>query len=170
MGVTLKLRYKIGSGAVLLLTVFLYGRCSKTKPINSNPLPQDDLVRITIDPDKHHVRIEQPKKKTIDTFLPDRQSTFEVKTDGTVKVSVSQWGFEHHFFFGVTGSDAFRLTGGLDLFYWKKGDIGVGVAGKVGNYTPVVFGKISYLVYNNVQLGLTYDNMQHIGGSLTLRI
>lgn len=166
----IKLRYKIVTIIVTLLSVFLYGRCSRPKPIVTSPLPKDVLVRITVDPDKHHVRIEQPTKKTIDTFLPDRQSTFEVKTDGTVKVSSSQWGLEHHFFFGVFMSDEFRLGAGIDGFYWKKLDLGVGVACQVGNHTPVIYGKVSYLVYNSVQLGITYDNMQHVGGSLTIRI
>lgn len=166
----MKLRYKVGGGVALLLSVFLYGRCGRAKPIVAGPLPPDDIVRITVDPDKHHIRIEQPNQKPIDSFLPDRPSTFEVKKDGKVKISSAQWGLEHHFFFGVTMSDFFRPAAGVDGFYWQKLDLGLGVADRIGSYTPVVFAKASYLVYDNLQLGLTYDNLRHVGVGLTVRI
>lgn len=166
----MKLKYKIGGVILILVSVFLYGRCGGPSKIIPGPLPTDNVARITVDPSKHHIRIEQPNKKPVDTFLPDRLSTFEVKKNGFVKVSSAQWGLEHHFFFGVQQSNVFRIAAGLDGFYWKKLDLGLGVADKIGNYTPVVFLKASYLVYDNLQLGLTFDNMQYVGGSLTLRI
>lgn len=167
----IKLRWK------LLLTAILWGwfywMYKQAKGLDNPPstlLPKNDIVRITVDPDKHHLRIEQPNRKLVDTFLPDRASTFEVKTDGTLKVTSSQFGFERHFFLGVFGSEFLRFGGGLDFFYWKRIDVGIGAAINTTLNHPIAFGKIGYVIYDNVSLGIMYDSTQHVGAALTIRI
>lgn len=161
--------FLIGSG-VLALCLYVRSCTKAQEEIKHSPLAEHVLTRITVDPEHHHLRIQSRVGKPIDTFLPDHSSTFEVSDTGAVKITSAQWGFEHHFFFGVTMSDFFRPAAGVDLFYFKKLDLGIGVADRIGNYTPVIFAKGSYLIYDNLQLGLTYDNMRHIGAALTVRI
>lgn len=150
----------------------LYVRsCTRAQmEIKNSPLPVDVVARITVDPDHHHLHIQQRVGKPIDTYLPDRPSTFDIRNDGKVMVASAQWGFEHRFFFGIGMSENFRIAAGMDGFYWKKLDLGLGLADRVGSYTPVVFAKMSYCVYDNLQLGITFDNLQHPGVLLTLRI
>jgi len=171
--VNVKLRYKLLAFMSVLAAVFLWGRCGRSasqNPPQPSVLPKDTVVRVTTDPSKNHVRIEQQGQKTLDMFLPDRPSTFEVKTDGTVRVSSAQYGFERKLFFGVFASEHLRIGAGIDLMYWKKLDLGIGLASQIGNYPPVVFAQVSYVVYDNLRLGLTVDNRQRIGGSLSVRI
>lgn len=161
--------FSIGAGVIALC--FYVRSCTKAQEeIKNSPLPVDVVARITVDPDHHHLHIQQRVGKPIDTYLPDRQSTFDVRSDGKVKVSSPQWGLEHKFFFGVGMSDHFRIAAGIDGIYFKRFDLGLGVADRIGNYTPVIFVKTSYCLYDNLQLGVTYDNMRRVGMSFTVRI
>lgn len=159
------------SGCGVLLLCLHVHSCTKSQmEIKNSPLPKEDLVRITVEPDKHYLRIEQRAGRPIDAYLPDRPSTFEIRENGSVKITSAQYGFEHKFFGGVQISNVFRVGVGMDAWYWKRLDIGFGVAGQIGNHPPVVFLKTSYVVYNNIQVGVTFDNTQQIGALLTLRI
>lgn len=168
----IKLHWKGFSIGAAIVAFGLYVRgCTKAQmEIKNSPLPVDIVARISADPGNHHLHIQPRVGKAIDTYLPDRPSTFDVHSDGKVTVSSAQWGFEHRFFFGVGMSDHFRLAAGMDGLYLKRFDLGLGLADRIGNYTPVVFAKASYCVYHDIQLGMTYDNLQHIGLNLTLRI
>ncbi len=161
--------FLLGIG-MLALMLHVHSCTKAQEEIKNSPLPVDTIARITVDPEHHHLRVQQRVGKPIDTYLPDRPSTFEIKTTGEIKVSSAQWGLEHRFFFGAFVSEAFRIGAGIDCFYWNKLDLGVGVADRIGNYTPVVFAKVGYIVYSNAQVSLTYDNLGHVGAGISLRI
>lgn len=169
----MKLRYKIALVVTVLAGVFLWGRRSKTSshtvPKPATVLPKNDTEQIIVDPVHHSLVIVKPSGKRVLT-LPDRQSTIDIRTDGTVNVTSLQWGLEHGFFFGVQGSDAFRIAAGMDGFYYKKLDLGIGLADQIGGHAPIIFAKLSYNFYDNMQVGVTYGNDRLIGGSITVRL
>lgn len=165
-----KLRYKVLSIALILGAVFLWGRCGR-KPSSQIPtvLPPNDKEQIIVDPVKHRLTVVQSTGiKVIN--LPDHPSVIDIHKDGSVVVTAPQYGFEHRFFLGGMVSDQGRFAVGMDLFYWKKLDLGLGGACQVGMHTPVAFLGVSYTIYDNLRIGLTYDNNQRIGGMLTVRI
>lgn len=112
--------------------------------------------KIVVNPDKHTLDIITANK--VDhLFLPDRPSSIEINKNGTINVTSKQWGTELHAFIGLQASDAFRVAAGADLFYYKKLDLGLGVAGEIGNHTPIAFTGISYTVWGNLRAGMTFD-------------
>lgn len=166
-------RYKVGLVVFVLGSVFALGRCGgrSTGPKATLPavLPSNDKEQIIVDPSRHRLTIVRPDKTQVLT-LPDHPSVIDIHKDGSVYVTSPQFGFERRFFAGLQGSDAFRVAAGIDGVYWKRLDVGVGVAGQIGSYTPIVFAQVSYNVYGNIRAALTYDNRRHIGGSLTVRL
>jgi hypothetical protein len=168
----LKLRYQVGIIIFTLAVVFLCGRCGKIAVRNPHQpiaLPNNETERITVDPDSHTITIQTPNGIRTET-LPDRKSIFDVSNNGTVKVTSAQMGFEHHPFIGWQVSNQGRLCVGADLWYFKKLDLGIGVASKLGEGTPVALAKLSYNFWSNCQMALTYDTGAHIGGMLSVRI
>lgn len=132
-------------------------------------LPANDLEQIQVNPDTHQLTIRTSRGlKTI--TLPDRTSTIDIQKDGAVKVTSPQFGFEHHMFIGLLGSDQARLGAGIDGFYWKRLDIGVGIADQVGMYTPVVFAKATYTIKGSLQAGIVYQTNRYVGGILSVRV
>jgi hypothetical protein len=132
-------------------------------------LPSNDNEQITVDPSTHQLVILRPGQRIVET-LPDRASTIDIRKDGQVIVTSKQFGFEHHLFVGLLGSDHLRVGTGLDGFYWKRLDIGVGIADQVGAYTPIGFAKVTYNIKGNMQLGLVYQTNKYIGGVLAVRV
>ena len=170
----MKLRYKIGLVLVILGITFGLGRCKRTEtsgPKSSVPavLPSSDIEQLLVDPETHQLTI-LTKTGTQTVILPDRTSTIDVLKGGVVKVTSPQMGLEHHLFVGVTASDHVRLATGIDGFYYKKLDIGIGIADQAGMYTPVAFVKATYNIKGNMQLGIVYQSNQYIGGVLAVRV
>lgn len=132
-------------------------------------LPKYDKEQIIIDPIKHHLIIVTPTSHQV-LSLPDHPSTIDIRKDGTVKVTSSQFGFEHRLFVGAYGSDRLRVAVGLDAAYFKRLDLGFGVAQALSSSTPVVFGQVSYSVWSNCRVGLAYGTNRFIGGTLTVRL
>jgi hypothetical protein len=165
----MRLRYKLLAALSVLVGVFLYGRCSRSKPKSPISLPAADTEQIIVNPSNHTITIVNAKGKTTET-LPDRPSTIDVLKTGQVKVTSPQLGLEFRPFVGVQMSSAFHIVGGLDLLYFKRLDLGLGFGGEPGNHTPIVFAKVSYNIWSNVGAGVTYDNNQHIGLALTVRL
>ncbi len=170
----MRLRYKLISVGAILAGVFLWGRCSRTKnlsvPVPVNVLPSNDSEQITVNPSTHQLVILRPNGNRIVETLPDRQSTIDIRKDGQVIVTSKQFGFEHHAFIGLLGSDQFRIGAGMDGLYWKKLDLGIGVADRIGAYTPIGFAKLTYTIKGNLQVGVVYQTNQYIGGILAVRI
>ena len=169
----MRLRYKIGGIVIILGSVFLFGRCGgrTTGPKSTLPtvLPPNDIEQISVNPDTHQLVIQTAKGIQTIT-LPDRTSTIDVLKNGTVKVTSPQMGLEHHIFAGAVLSDHARIGIGMDAFYYKKLDIGLGVADQIGSYTPVAFAKVTYNVKGNMQVGIVYQSNQYVGGIVAVRI
>jgi hypothetical protein len=171
----MRLRIKIGLVLAVLGITFGLGRCGRTAangPKSAIPavLPANDSEQITVDPSTHQLIILRPNGKRIVETLPDRPSTIDILKNGTVNVTSKQLGFEYHLFMGLIGSDHVRLGIGMDAFYWKKLDLGIGVADQIGMYPPVAFAKVTYNIKGNLQAGLVYQSNQYIGGVLAVRI
>lgn len=169
----MKLRYKLLLILIVLGTMFGLGRCQRltiSGPKSSVPavLPANDREQILVDPVHHSLIIVKPEGNQTVT-LPDRQSVIDIRKDGSVVVTSKQLGFEHLPFVALTISDTARLGLGVDLAYWKRLDLGLGIACST-NYRPVLFAKVSYTVWDNVSAGLTYDSGRNVGGVLSLRI
>lgn len=156
----MKLRYKLSIGVVVIAGVFLLRNCGQriAKP---GVLRPDTKEQIIIDPRNRRIQIvtENGVKQTT---LPDRPSTIDILKDGTVKVNAPQIGWETSPFIGVGYAlSGGQLLGGVDLAYWKKLDLGVGVA---MNPTYVqdarLFVGVSYCFYSNTSLMLGIDNKQ----------
>lgn len=165
----MKLRYKIGLVLIILGITFGLGRCGRAKPKTPTVLPPNDAEQITVDPSTHQLVILRPGKRIVET-LPDRPSTIDILKNGTVTVTSKQLGFEHHLFMGLLGSDHLRVGAGIDGFYWKKLDVGIGIADQIGMYPPVAFAKVTYNIKGNLQAGLVYQSNQYIGGILAVRV
>lgn len=168
----MKLRYKLMIIAVFLVGIFMWGRHSKKVPTAPNPaavLPKEDKEQILVDPVNHTLIIVKPTGNDILT-LPDHPSTIDIRKDGTVKVTSPQFGWEHRFFFGIQGSRDARLAVGMDAYYFKRLDIGIGVADQLGQHTPILFPHISYNFWSNCRIGVEYGTDRYIGGTLTVRL
>ena len=167
----MRLRYKIGLVVAVLAGMFLWGRCNRpgpSVPKAAAVLPVEDKEQIKVDPVKHTITIQTPTgTKTV--TLPDKVSTIDIRKDGTVKVTSPQFGFQLRPFAGAYYSDALRFGAGADLGYWKRLDLGLGIAGGSSAHT-VVFAQLSYNVWDNLGASLTYDHLGHIGGGITIRI
>lgn len=169
----IKLRYKLVSVGAVLAGVFLWGRCSRpnshTAPNPTTVLPKDDKEQIIIDP-IHKSLIVVNSGSTRTMTLPDRRSVIDIRKDGTINVTSPQFGLERRLFGGIYASNKFRIAAGVDLWYFKKLDLGVGLAGEIGPHLPIVFGQVSYNVWSNCRVGLAYGSDRFIGATLTVRI
>ena len=168
----MNLRYKIGAVVAILGGMFLWGRCSKLSrpPKPSVALPANDAEQIRVDPSSHKLVISRPGKPDQTLTLPDRTSVIDIHKDDSVSVTSPQMGLEHHLFVGALLSDHVRLGVGGDFWYFKRLDIGVGVAGQMGSYAPIAFAKVTYNIKGNVQLGLVYGSNKYVGGILAVRL
>lgn len=167
----IRLRYKVFAVLSVLLSVFLFGRYYK-KPLTTSGsaaiLKPTDKEEILINPVKHTITVVTASGIKTET-LPERESEIDIGKDNNVKITASQFGFEHSPFVYAGFSNHFRYGAGLDALYFKKLDLGIGLAGSAGTST-VVFAQLSYNVFDNVRLGITLDHQEHIGVGISLRI
>jgi hypothetical protein len=169
----MRLRTKIGLVVIVLGSMFLWGRCSRKSntqtPKPSAVLPPNDVEQIRVNPATRQLTVTT-SAGTRTVTLPDTVSTIDVLKNGKVSVTSPQFGFEHHLFGGWLVSDNGRLGIGEDLLYFRRLDLGLGVAGKIGSYDPIAFAKLSYNVKGNVQVGLVYGSNQYVGGGVFVRL
>ncbi len=166
----MRLRTKIGIVLSGLLIAFLYGRCArKSLPGLGAKLPVTDKEQILLDPVRHTITVITASGHKTST-LPDRVSTIDIRKDGSIVVTAKQFGFEQRPFFGGSFSDIGRFIAGSDMFYWKKLDLGAGLGVNKDINDLRFFVKVSYNVYSNLQLGVTYDHRQQFGACITVRI
>lgn len=163
-----------GMMCVALLGLFLYLRVHYGRPATLPApsvavLPKEDKEQLIIDPSHHSLIIVRSTGNETLT-LPDRQSVIDIRKDGTVSITSPQYGWEHRLFLGVHVSNTFRVCAGMDAFYFKKLDIGLGVAEQLGPHAPVVFAQVGYNVYGNCRIGVVYGSDRLIGGTLTVRL
>ena len=164
----IQLRYKVGGVVALLSTVFLYGRCGKPKPVVPNVLPPNTVEQILVNPTNHTITVVTPTGSQVVT-LPDHVSTIDLGTNGKITVKAPQFGLEVKPFVGAFYSDALRFGGGVDGLYFKKLDLGLGVAGGSSCHT-VAFVQLGYTLWDNLKVGVTYDHLGHFGAGISVRI
>jgi len=167
----MRVRYKVFAALAVLIAMFLFGRYyhrALTKPAIPVKLPVTEKERIVVNPVKHTIIIITPTKTTTET-LPDRESVIDIGKDDNVKITAPQYGLEAKLFVYAGYSNALRFGTGVDGAYFKKLDLGVGVAGGSGTNT-VVFAQLSYNVFDNVRLGITLDHQEHVGVGVSIRI
>lgn len=159
---------------LLLLGAFLYFRVRRS-PMGGIPtlataiLPANDKEQLIVDPHTHSLIVKQPGHTTA-TSLPNRPTVIDVHKDGSVTVTSRQYGPEFAPFLGLYFSERQRLAVGVDVFYYKKLDVGVGVAFNAQYIPPVVFGSLSYNVWSNCSVGIAYGSNRYLGGLLTVRL
>jgi len=142
----------------------------KTKAITGPVvLPPGTTEQVLIDPIKHTL-IVRTQTSTHTQTLPDRLSVVDVHSDGSIKITAAQYGFEERPFIGLQTSNHFRFMAGSDQFFYKKLDLGlaIGVQPNLSSLVGIV--QLSYNAYNNTRLGITYDTDQHVGIGLTVRL
>lgn len=168
MNLQVRLRFKILLGAAFLLpTALVFRGCRPTTvPAPSGvsaktvpPLPTNDAAKVYVAP--HNLMVQTPQGVT-SKYVPETASVDITKT-GEVLVHVKEFGFERAPFLGFQGSDAFRIAFGVDLFYFNKLDLGIGAGDQIGAHTPIIFAKATWVVWQQLEVGLTYDNLQHPG-------
>lgn len=167
----MKMRYKVLTLFVLLgteaylLKHFQHGIIQPNVP---HVLPAGDTEQLIINPVTHQLTVVTVNGSHVVT-LPDHVSVIDVHHNGTVTVTAPQFGLEARPFVGAFFSNKLRFGAGLDGLYWKKLDLGLGLAGGSGAST-VIFAAVSYTIWDNVHIGVTYDHQQHLGIGITVRI
>lgn len=146
----------------------------RDKKIADTTLQPGVAEKIIINPPKRTLVIVT-KKNTKVTTLPSRPSSIDIYENGKVKVNAPQWGWEVNPFIAIGWSNQLNDYIGVDVFYWKKLDLGVAVAFdrdlKVKNFNMPVMA--SYTVWRSVRLSLGYcflgkDRLFH--GAVSVRI
>jgi len=170
----MRLRYKIGLVLVVLGATFGLGRCKRTAangPKLSAPavLPEEDQEQLRINPSQHTLTIVKPEGIQV-LFLPHGLSIVDIRTNGTINVTLVQYGWEHIPFIGVGYSDKLRYGLGVDGAYWKRLDLGVGAQTDSGFKDTRLFIGLSYTVKDNLRLTITFDHKQTIGALMSCRI
>ena len=167
----MKLRYKLLVLYIIFSAAFIF---FKLKPKTNNSsglsvLPKGDVEQIHINPARHTIRIQTATEiKTL--TLPDQQSTIDVNKNGSVSITSKQFGLEHHFYAGAVLSDTGRFAVGADLLYYKRCDLGLGLADQFGQHTPIVFVSATYNVYGNINVGMMYGTNRYVGGIVSVRL
>ncbi len=137
----------------------LYKCQRKRDTIISNPVLAPGVKeKIIINPLRHSIVIVTPEGTKV-TNLPDRPSSIEIFKDGKVKVMAPQWGYEAVPFIGIGYSNQLNDYIGLDVFYWKRLDLGTAFSFdrnlKVKSLGfPLV---LSYTVWHRARLSLGYE-------------
>lgn len=150
-------------GIILSLIPIYFGLRScqkKTDSANSDTvLAPEESAAVVVDPSQHRITLIT-KDYTKAFTLPARPSRVSLLTGDGIKITSPQYGTEFNPSLGV----AYTLQGGvilagLDLFYWKRLDIGMGLAvNPVKVQDTGVYVGFSYLAYSNTSVGLGLDN------------
>jgi hypothetical protein len=167
-------KYKLFAGLLVLIGVFMYGRCGRSgpKPVIKPILPVNDSAQITVNPSNHTVTV-QTTSGSHTTFLPDGPSLIDVEHNGIVKVTAKQFGLERHVFGGIGYGDDLRIIVGADLLYFRRFDLGLGLTVPLTNsmtvYRVRALAAASYTVFDNTRLTLGIDNQKVVNGFVTVR-
>jgi hypothetical protein len=163
-------------GLSILLGLFGFRCCRKVqqkqdKQATNTVLQPNQAEKIVVNPENHTIEIITPKKTTT-TYLPDRPTQIIENKDGTITVIVHKFGSEVKPYIGLGGSfdGTPRVHAGVDVFYFHRLDLGVGV-----NTNPVELKDVranlslSYNFYSNTSVAVSIDNQRVPGLFLKLR-
>jgi hypothetical protein len=122
-------------------------------------LPAKDKELIHYNSNTHIITVTTAKGTT-STY--SRNPTVEIGKNGSVKVDAHTWGFEASPFMGLAYAlHGGVILGGVDVFYFKRLDLGLGLA-----INPTLlqgsglFIGVGYQVYDNMSMGVGLDNHQ----------
>lgn len=177
----LKDKAKKGLIAVLIVVLALGGYhywhkhdVKVDKQITNPVLGPDQKEKIIVDPEKHTITVikKNPDGSTTEnkTYLPDHPTSITEDKNGKLTVESRKFGTEHRPYIGAGYSDAPRLYLGMDWFYYKKLDLGTGVGFNMEHLKDVrLEANVSYNIWNNTSLTVSYDNHKMVGGFVKLR-
>ena len=160
----MRLRSKIGAVAIVLAGIgifFQFRSCDKKTDSGTSAivLTKDESEAVIVDPRQHKITLVT-KEHTKTFTLPDRPSRVSVLKEDGIKIVSPQYGTEFNPFLGVAYTlHGGVILGGLDLFYWKRLDVGMGLSvnPRFIQDTGVFLG-FSYVTYSNTSVGLGLDN------------
>ncbi len=164
----IRFRYKAGLIAALVLFVYtkgcIHGQEEEQRKLPPIPgiLKPDEVGQALINPSRHEITFVT-RKGTSKHFLPDGPSKLTLKTDGSVVINIPTWGFQLRPFAGAVVSDRLKGEFGLDLIYWNKANVGLAAQGGPRNTPLTAAIHVSYLVWRNTFVGLSFDNQKSVG-------
>jgi ribosomal protein L6P/L9E len=161
----MRLRYKLGATGIILGSVFLWGKCSKNKPISPD-LPPGVVEHITINPNNHTITITN-QNGTHTTTLPPNTTTIDVGVNGVTVVKAPQFGVEVKPFLGWGYSTEGSVVLGVDFLYFKKLDLGGAFYGGATAVKPAL--TLSYNVWSNTRLTASINPIGTPGVFVTVR-
>lgn len=167
-------RYAIMLGSLVLIVALAIvwlqhrGESGPSGVIPPHVLPQNDRQQIIVDPRRHVLTIVT-EKGTQNTYLPDRPTVIDLRKNGDVVVKSPQYGLQVRPYVGLSFSDDARGALGLDLFYWKRLNVGAGMALRFDGRDGRLYLAVSYNVASNLFACVTFDHKQTPGAMLALR-
>lgn len=169
------IRFRFKLGLLLALMAISYSKgCSKGQEQAElkNPLPvglgPDDAGIALINPLRHEITFVTPKGVT-KRFLPDTPSKLTLKKDGTVTITISEYGFQMRPFVGGAILEKPLITAGLDLFYYKRINLGVGAATDGVAKNTVAIMHVNYNIWRSISPGIVIDSRKNIGLDLSIK-
>lgn len=171
-----RLFIQMGIGLIALSSLLGFRACQKKHDAgtNSTTLGPNTSEKIIVDGLRHTIVIVKPSGTTV-TSLPTRPASIEIMKDGKVVVTAPQYGFEAVPFIGIGYSSQLNDYIGLDLYYWKRLDLGLAFSFdrdlkiKALGF-PVV---LSYAIWHNtrISIGLEPVGPTHsIHGMVSVRL
>lgn len=167
----MKLRYKILIIAVFFGVIFMWGRHSRTVSVGPTTppiLPKEDKEQIIVDT-RHHTITRVTEKGTQVTYLPEKPTVIDLRKGGDVVVHSPQYGYQVRPYVGLVFSDDARGALGLDLFYFKRLNVGMGMALRFDGRDGRLYAALSYNVSGNMYAAVTLDHKKTPGAMLALR-
>lgn len=181
-------RYYAIIALILVMALFGYKSCVKIQKkqdsdAKNTVLTPDQKEKVVVDPGNHTIDIIKKNPDgtttTTHTYLPDRPTDIVEDNNGKINVVSHKFGVEHRPYVGVGGSlDATgRVHAGMDLWYYKKLDLGTGVS-----FNTNVFRELSafndtrldinasYNFYSNTSIAVSVDNHRTVGVFLKVRL
>jgi len=147
--------------------------CDKQRDrlVSSPSLPAGDVAKIVVNPTRRTLTIVQAGKTRTIT-LPDRPSSIEVGKRGQIKITARQFGTEVLPFAGILAdpqAQGAAAVVGADGLYFKRLDLGAGLAWG-GEHTAVRgVALLSYAVYDNVRLSAGVTHQLYPVAGITVR-
>jgi len=176
------------AAVIILMGLFGFKACKKItkiqdKQVTSPVLTPDQKEKIIVDPTNHKITVitKNPDGTTTskDTYLPDRPTAVIEDNNGKLSIIEHKFGVETRPYLGVGGSldGTARIHAGMDLWYFHKLDLGLGLDLNAGVFKQVsdfrdtrLSINASYNVYSNTSLALSVDNRKFVGLFIKVRI
>lgn len=145
--------------------------CDKQKDTNNSAavLRPGESEAVIVNPGQHTITLVT--KDHVKSFtLPSRPSRVSLLTGDGIKIESPQYGTEFLPFLGAAYTlQGGVVLGGLDLFYWKQLDLGLGLSiDPVLLHRTTAFFGISYFAYSNCSVGVGLDN--HVTPILFIKV